>query len=94
MSALLEIERLTAGYGTTQVLSGLDLSIAEGEVATLLGRNGMGKTTTIRALLGLATVTAGSVRFRGERIDGLAPERIARLGITPVPEGPQSAPNL
>ena len=94
MSALLEIEQLAAGYGTTQVLSGLDLSIAEGEVATLLGRNGMGKTTTIRALLGLATVTAGSVRFRGERIDGLAPERIARLGIALVPEGRQIFPNL
>ena len=91
---MLTVSALEAGYGDVQVLFGVSLHVGKGEVVTLLGRNGMGKTTTIRALLGLATVTAGSVRFRGERIDGLAPERIARLGIALVPEGRQIFPNL
>jgi len=81
MSALLEISGLEAGYGASQVLFGLDLSIAAGEVATLLGRNGMGKTTTVRAVLGLVRVSGGSVSFGGERIDGWTPDRIARSGI-------------
>ena len=63
-------------------------------MTTLLGRNGMGKTTTIRTLLGLARTTGGTVRFRGERIDNRAPERIARMGLAVVPEGRQIFPNL
>jgi branched-chain amino acid transport system ATP-binding protein len=63
-------------------------------VTTLLGRNGMGKTTTIRTLMGLARATGGTIRFRGERIDNLAPERIARMGLAVVPEGRQIFPNL
>ncbi len=94
MAALLEIEQLTAGYGATQVLFGIDLAVGEREVTTLLGRNGMGKTTTIRTLLGLARATGGTVRFRGERIDNVAPERIARMGLAVVPEGRQIFPNL
>jgi len=94
MSALLEISGLEAGYGASQVLFGLDLSIAAGEVATLLGRNGMGKTTTVRAVLGLVRVSGGSVSFGGERIDGWTPDRIARSGIAVVPEGRQIFPNL
>ena len=94
MGALLEIEQLTAGYGATQVLLGIDLSVGEREVTTLLGRNGMGKTTTIRTLMGLARATGGTIRFRGERIDNLAPERIARMGLAVVPEGRQIFPNL
>jgi branched-chain amino acid transport system ATP-binding protein len=91
---LLEVQNLEAGYGTSQVLFGMSLAIQAGEVATLLGRNGMGKTTTVKSLLGLVKPRAGSVRFRGERIDGLSPDRIARLGIAVVPEGRQIFPNL
>jgi branched-chain amino acid transport system ATP-binding protein len=76
------------------VLFGIDFDIAAGEVATLLGRNGMGKTTTVRSLLGLTRPHAGSVHFCGERIDRLRPDRIARMGLALVPEGRQIFPNL
>ena len=94
MSALLEIDGLEVAYGPSQVLFGIDLVMAEGEAATLLGRNGMGKTTTLRALCGLEPVRAGSIRFAGERIDGWRPDRIGRAGIALVPEGRQCFPNL
>ena len=94
MSALLEINGLEVAYGPSQVLFGIDLAMAEGEAATLLGRNGMGKTTTLRALCGLEPVRAGSIRFAGERIDGWRPDRIGRAGIALVPEGRQCFPNL
>lgn len=94
MSALLEINDLEVAYGPSQVLFGIDLAMAEGEAATLLGRNGMGKTTTLRALCGLEPVRAGSIRFAGERIDGWRPDRIGRAGIALVPEGRQCFPNL
>ncbi|MCC7549111.1 MAG: ABC transporter ATP-binding protein [Burkholderiales bacterium] len=91
---MLEIRDLDAGYGASQVLFGLQLSIEAGEAATLLGRNGMGKTTTVRSILGLVGSSAGSIRFRGERIDGWSADRIARAGIAVVPEGRQIFPNL
>ncbi|MGE5096411.1 MAG: ABC transporter ATP-binding protein [Betaproteobacteria bacterium] len=94
MSALLEIDALEAGYGASQVLFGLDLLVSDAGVATLLGRNGMGKTTTVRAILGLVPVRGGTIRFRGEVINGMAPQRIARMGIAVVPEGRQVFPNL
>ena len=94
MSALLEITGLETAYGSSQVLFGLDLAIGPGEVATLLGRNGMGKTTTVRSVLGLTRARAGTVRFLGERIESLAPDRIARMGLAVVPEGRQIFPNL
>jgi len=94
MSALLEVENLETAYGTSQVLFGLSLHVAAGGVATLLGRNGMGKTTTVRSILGLTPPRSGTVRFRGERIDGLSPDRIARMGLALVPEGRQIFPNL
>ncbi|MET0352085.1 MAG: ABC transporter ATP-binding protein [Rhizobacter sp.] len=94
MTALLEITGLEAAYGPSQVLFGVDLRVEAGQVATLLGRNGMGKTTTVRTLMGLMPARAGSVRFRGDRIDGLSPDRIARLGIALVPEGRHIFPNL
>lgn len=93
-AALLEVEGLETAYGSSQVLFGIDLSIRQGEVATLLGRNGMGKTTTVRSLLGLTRARAGQVRFRGERIEALPPDRIARMGLAVVPEGRQIFPNL
>ena len=94
MSALLEIDQVETAYGSSQVLFGVSFDIREGEVATLLGRNGMGKTTTVRSMLGLTRARAGSVRFRGERIESLAPDRIARMGLAVVPEGRQIFPNL
>jgi branched-chain amino acid transport system ATP-binding protein len=94
MSALLSIEGLESGYGQSQVLYGLNLAIAPGEVATLLGRNGMGKTTTLRALFGLLPCWRGEIRFLGERIDGQPTERIAQMGLALVPEGRQIFPNL
>jgi len=94
MSPLLEIRGLAAAYGESQALFGIDLAIRTGEAATLLGRNGMGKTTTVRALCGLLPVRAGTIRLAGEDIVGLPPDRIARLGLGLVPEGRQVFPNL
>ena len=94
MSGLLEVSGLEVAYGQSQVLFGLDLALAEGEAATLLGRNGMGKTTTLRAICGLQPVRGGTIRFAGERIDGWRADRIGRAGIALVPEGRQCFPNL
>jgi len=94
MSALLQVENLETAYGASQVLFGLELAIRAGEVATLLGRNGMGKTTTVRSIMGLTPARSGVIRFRGERIAGQRPDRIARCGIALVPEGRQIFPNL
>ncbi len=94
MSALLEVHDLHSGYGSSQVLFGISLSIEAGGVSTLLGRNGMGKTTTVRTLLGLTPAMSGMVRFCGERVDGYSPDRIARMGLAVVPEGRQIFPTL
>ena len=94
MTALLEVEALETCYGSSQVLFGMHLHMAAGEVATLLGRNGMGKTTTVRSLLGMTPALAGTVRFRGERIEHLPADRIARMGMAVVPEGRQIFANL
>ncbi|MCA3215179.1 MAG: ATP-binding cassette domain-containing protein, partial [Burkholderiales bacterium] len=91
---MLQLHGVQSGYGASQVLFGLDLKIGVGTVATLLGRNGMGKTTTIRTLLGLVPLRAGEIRFAGERIDGRATDAIGRLGLALVPEGRQVFPNL
>jgi branched-chain amino acid transport system ATP-binding protein len=94
MSALLEVKDLHSGYGSSQVLFGVSLSIEAGGVSTLLGRNGMGKTTTVRAILGLTPAFAGTVRFCGERVESFSPDRIARMGLAVVPEGRQIFPTL
>ena len=94
MSALLEVHDLHSGYGSSQVLFGISLSIEAGGVSTLLGRNGMGKTTTVRSILGLTPAFAGSVRFCGERVEGYSPDRIARMGLAVVPEGRMIFPTL
>ncbi|MDE2334636.1 MAG: ABC transporter ATP-binding protein [Rhodospirillales bacterium] len=91
---MLTISGLMASYGHSQVLFGLDLHVGEGEMVTLLGRNGMGKTTAIRTLMGLLAARGGRIEFRGEDITGRAPERVARLGIGLVPEGRQIFPSL
>ena len=94
MSALLQVQALRASYGASEVLSDVSFDLGAGEFATLLGRNGMGKTTTVRAILGLTRPQGGEIRFDGERIDGWRPDRIARAGIGLVPEGRQIFPNL
>ena len=91
---MLEVEGLRSGYGRSTVLFDVRLSVGAGEVVSLLGRNGMGKTTTIRAVMGLLPVLAGSVRFDGVSIGNRAPERIARAGIGLVPEGRLVFPTL
>ena len=93
-AALLELSDIETCYGLSQVLFGLSLVIAPGEVVTLMGRNGMGKTTTVRSLMGLTPAMAGSIRFEGEEIRGLPAYRVAKLGIGLVPEGRQVFPNL
>ncbi len=92
--ALLRIEGLETAYGASQVLFGLALEIRAGEVATLLGRNGMGKTTTVRSIMGLTPARGGAITFRGERIERRAADAIARAGVALVPEGRQIFPNL
>ena len=94
MNALLEVACLEVAYGASQVVFGVDLAMAEGEAATLLGRNGMGKTTTLRAICGLEPARAGRTRFLGEDLAGWRPDRIGRAGIALVPEGRQCFPNL
>jgi branched-chain amino acid transport system ATP-binding protein len=91
---LLSVEGLAAGYGAAQVLFGVDLEVGEGEVVTLLGRNGMGKTTTIRAIMGLIRPWQGRVRVRGADLTGARPHRIAQAGLGLVPEGRQVFPTL
>ena len=86
---MLRVEGLDAGYGDAQALFGVSFAIGAGEAVTLIGRNGMGKTTTIRAIMGLNPPRGGSVHFEGARIDGLPPHDIARRGIGLVPEGRQ-----
>ncbi|WP_426954846.1 ABC transporter ATP-binding protein [Muricoccus radiodurans] len=91
---MLSVRGLQAGYGNAPVLFDVNLDIGPGEVVTLLGRNGMGKTTTVRAIMGLNTPRGGEVTFQGARVSGLAPDRIARRGIGLVPEGRQVFPTL
>jgi branched-chain amino acid transport system ATP-binding protein len=93
-TALLELSDIETCYGLSQVLFGLSLAVAPGELVTLMGRNGMGKTTTVRSLMGLTPAMAGSVRFDGKEIRGLPAYRVAKLGIGLVPEGRQVFPNL
>lgn len=83
---VLEVEDLHAGYGPAEVLFGVSLTLQRGEVAALMGRNGAGKSTTLKAIMGLLPPRKGSVRFRGQEIAGAAPFRIARLGLGYVPE--------
>src|SRR3954465_7057884 len=93
-SLLLELRGLETAYGTSKVLFGIDLAVDAGQVVTLLGRNGMGKTTTVRSIMGLTRAQQGASSFRGRPLEGTAPDRIARLGIALVPEGRQIFPNL
>jgi branched-chain amino acid transport system ATP-binding protein len=92
--ALLEVEAIETCYGLSQVLFGMSLKVGAGEMVALMGRNGMGKTTTIRSIMGLTPARAGNIRLGGKEVRGLAPFRVAQLGIGLVPEGRQIFPNL
>jgi len=91
---MLRVEKLETFYGESQVLFGMDLAVGAGEVVTLLGRNGMGKTTTVRSIMGLTRPRAGRVWFKGTEITGLPAYRVARAGLGLVPEGRQIFHNL
>ena len=91
---MLTVSGLDAGYGPAQVLFGVSFTVAPGEVLALMGRNGMGKTTTVRAVMGLLRPSAGQVSFAGQALAGAPPHRIAQAGIGLVPEGRQVFPTL
>jgi branched-chain amino acid transport system ATP-binding protein len=91
---MLQVEAIDTFYGRSQVLFGMNLEVSAGEMVALMGRNGMGKTTTVRSIMGLTRPARGSVRFRGSEIAGLPAYRIAKLGLGLVPEGRQIFPNL
>ncbi|MCA3304783.1 MAG: ABC transporter ATP-binding protein [Roseomonas sp.] len=91
---MLTLEGVVAGYGESQILNGIGFGVGAAQVVTLLGRNGMGKTTTVRAIMGLIRPSAGHIRFDGQEITGDPPYRIAQRGIGLVPEGRQIFPTL
>ena len=91
---MLEVRDLQTAYGRSQVLFGVSLDIGPGEVVTLLGRNGMGKTTTVKSIMGIVAPRSGEIRFEGKRLHGLPPYRVAQAGLGLVPEGRQVFPNL
>jgi branched-chain amino acid transport system ATP-binding protein len=92
--SVLEVSGIETCYGLSQVLFGLSLTIKPGEMVTLMGRNGMGKTTTVRSIMGLTPARAGIIKFMGAEIRGLPSYKVAQLGIGLVPEGRQIFPNL
>ncbi|HZW75465.1 MAG TPA: ABC transporter ATP-binding protein [Caldimonas sp.] len=91
---MLDVAGVHAGYGASEVLFGVDLAVARGEIVGVLGRNGMGKTTLVRTVMGLVRPSAGTIAFAGRAIGGLAPNRVARSGLALVPEGREVFPNL
>jgi branched-chain amino acid transport system ATP-binding protein len=91
---VLSVRGLCAGYGRSQVLHGIDFDLRSGEILGLLGRNGMGKTTLVRTVMGLLPTREGRVEFEGAVLTGLKPHEVARRGIALVPEGRQLFPNL
>jgi len=91
---LLEVKDLNTHYGPSHVLQGIDLEIAEGELVALLGRNGMGKSTTLKSIMGMVKPTSGSVKLDGREIAGLPPYKVARAGIGYVPEERRIFPGL
>jgi len=91
---MLEVRNLHTAYGRSQVLFGVSMSVGGGQVASLLGRNGMGKTTTVRSIMGITPARSGSIRFEGKPIEHLPSYRVAQAGLGLVPEGRQVFPNL
>jgi branched-chain amino acid transport system ATP-binding protein len=91
---ILEVAHIDTYYGTSHILQDVSLSVREGEVVALLGRNGMGKTTTLRSIIGLSPPARGSIRFQGKEICGPPPYEIARLGVAYVPDDYRIFPDL
>ncbi len=91
---MLQVRELHAGYGKVRVLWGISLEVRRGEIVSLLGPNGAGKTTTLKAIMGLVKPASGDIVFDGKRINGLPPHRVARLGISSVPEGRELFPHM
>jgi len=91
---LLELRNISSAYGSVEALRGVSLHVDKGEIVTLLGANGAGKSTTLRTISGLIRPTSGEIWFEGQRIDSLAPEQIVRMGISHVPEGRRIFPGL
>ena len=91
---MLEVDALATAYGQSQVLFGVSFGVRAGEVATLLGRNGMGKTTTVRSIMGMVPIRGGTIAFEGKPLHGLPSYRVAQAGLGLVPEGRQVFPNL
>ena len=91
---MLRCEELEAAYGPVVALQGISLSVAQGEVVTLIGANGAGKSTTLKAIVGLVPPSRGRISLSAERIDGLPPEAVARRGVALVPEGRRIFPGL
>ena len=94
MTALVTVDALHAGYGNTEILFGIDLDITKGQVSTLMGRNGMGKTTTVRCIMGLLKPAAGTITIAGQDLTGAPPYRVAQAGVGLVPEGRRVFPSL
>lgn len=94
MIPMLELSQVESSYGESQVLFGMNLKVESGQVVTLLGRNGMGKSTTVRAITGLNSTKRGEIRLQGRPIHNLTPECIGNLGVSLVPEGRRIFPNL
>ena len=91
---MLEVQSIQAFYGASQALFGVDLEVGAGQVVALMGRNGMGKTTTVNCIMGLMSPSAGSIRVNGEDLGGQPSYRVAQAGVGLVPEGRQVFPNL
>jgi urea transport system ATP-binding protein len=94
LETVLEIEGLSAGYGSTLVLQGIDLAVERGEIVAVIGRNGVGKTTMMRCLIGQLPVRAGAIRLRGKDISALPPERRAQAGFGYIPQGRELFPRM
>src|SRR5436190_23979904 len=94
MAALLEVQDLQTFYGNIQALKGISLEVSEGEVVTLIGSNGAGKSTTLRSISGLTPPREGSIRFEGKEIGETPPQEIVRLGISQAPEGRKIFPRM
>ena len=92
--ALLDVSSVVAGYGETEILHGVSLSVNAGEIVTIIGPNGCGKSTLMKAIVGLVRARSGGVEFRGEDISSLPPERIVRMGLCYVPQSANVFPNL
>ena len=92
--SLLEIKDLRVSYGGIEALKGISFHVEEGQIVTLIGANGAGKSTTLRAISGLAPVKSGTILYDGQAINGLNPQKIVSMGVGMVPEGRRVFPNL